>query len=213
MMGSDLGRAGVPESLARRFLTALLVVALFLCHGAFGPLHEVSAWPATSSQAGGDNSHAEAAMGGHPDGDPEDHGGGHCAASSSDYAAAHSRSSSWGPFLWRCSALPASGACSRHAPSSGDAPRPPSSVPHEDLPSLPCRCSGCSRFLPPLMPVCNAGTGREWTVGNARNRKVSVEKIREARAARTPPGGGGVARLLRWVESGRSAARGRWFLR
>ncbi len=76
-------RQGASRLFGERFLTALLVVALLLCHGALGGLHQVSAKPAVPEQA--HHVSADEAM------SPQEHQGGHQGShplSSSDYAAA-----------------------------------------------------------------------------------------------------------------------------
>lgn len=78
----------MPGSLRRRLLSVLMVVALLLCHGALGALHQVS-WPAAPEGAhhatvAGD---AAAASQGHAVEHPWEHRAGH-PTGPSDYAAA-----------------------------------------------------------------------------------------------------------------------------
>ena len=62
-----------------RLVAALLIVALILCHGALGALHQVSSWPA--EHAGGHHAAAPAPVNHHA----EHHGG---PMAHTDYAAA-----------------------------------------------------------------------------------------------------------------------------
>lgn len=87
MINTGLVREDAPGSLRRGLVPALLVVALFLCHGVLGGLHQVCG-PAASEQAHqAAVSGGAAALQGHSQEHSQDHGAAH-PISSSDYAAA-----------------------------------------------------------------------------------------------------------------------------
>ena len=80
-MGAYAIVAKGPTTGRGRFVAALLVVALILCHGALGALHQASSWPAEHAGA----YHAAAASPASVDHHAEQHGG---PVANTDYAAA-----------------------------------------------------------------------------------------------------------------------------